>query len=139
MKKSSRGFMSYVILIASFLLIAVLLNNGLGLQENKRIEYPELLQMIQQDQVAKVAVSNSTLVGLKKNSTVAQSDFPDRKYDFETTIGADFIDTVRQMEAQKRGVSLESVSLNDLGFTVEYIAPVVTPWYIDFLPFLLIS
>jgi len=43
------------------------------------------------------------------------------------------------MEAQKRGVSLESISLNDLGFTVEYIAPVVTPWYIDFLPFLLIS
>lgn len=139
MKKSSRGFMGYVVLIAAFLLIAVLLNNGFGLQENKRIEYPKLLELIENDQVARVAIRNSSLAGLYKNTTVAQSDFPERKYDFETTIGSDFIETVRQMAARKKGVSLEEVSVNDLPFTVEYRAPVVTPWYIDFLPFLLIS
>ncbi|MBQ2701231.1 MAG: ATP-dependent zinc metalloprotease FtsH [Clostridia bacterium] len=131
--------MSYVVLLAAFLLIAVMMNGGFGLQENKRIEYPQLLELIEKDQVAKVAIRSNTLVGLKRNSNVAQSDFPERKYDFETTIGADFIDTVRQMAAQKKGVSVEEISVNDLPFTVEYRAPVVTPWYIDFLPFLLIT
>ncbi|MBQ8536327.1 MAG: ATP-dependent metallopeptidase FtsH/Yme1/Tma family protein, partial [Clostridia bacterium] len=130
--------MSYVVLLAAFLVIAIFMN-GFGGQEDKRIEYPELLELIEKDQVAKVAIRSNTLVGLVRNSQVAQSDFPERKYDFETTIGSDFIDTVRQMTAQKKGVNVEEISVNDLPFTVEYRAAVVTPWYIDFLPFLLIT
>ncbi|MGN0747018.1 MAG: ATP-dependent zinc metalloprotease FtsH [Aristaeellaceae bacterium] len=139
MKKSSRGLMSYVVLIGTFLLIAILLNGSLSDPVNKRIEYPELLQMIQDDQVARVAIRNNYLVGLKKNTTVAAADFPERAYDFETTIGEDFIETVRQMEAARQGKPLDEVSVSDLSFTVEYRAPVVTPWWYDFLPFLLVA
>ena len=139
LKKSSRGLMSYVVLIGTFLLIAILLNGSLSDPVNKRIEYPELLQMIQEDQVARVAIRNNYLVGLKKNTTVAAADFPDRAYDFETTIGDDFIETVRQMEATRQGKPLDEVSVSDLKFTVEYRAPVVTPWWYDFLPFLLVA
>ena len=103
MKKSSRGLMSYVVLIGTFLLISILLNNMMGGPVNRRIEYPQLLQMIQEDQVARVAIRNNNLVGLKRNTTVAAADFPERAYDFETTIGEDFIETVRQMEAVKQG------------------------------------
>ena len=139
MKKSSRGLMSYVVLIGTFLLIAILLNGSLSDPVNKRIEYPELLKMIQEDQVARVAIRNNYLVGLKKNTTVAAADFPERAYDFETTIGEDFIETVRQMEATRQGKPLDEVSVSDLRFTVEYRAPVVTPWWYDFLPFLLVA
>lgn len=139
LKKSSRGLMSYVVLIGTFLLIAILLNGSLSDPVNKRIEYPELLQMIQEDQVARVAIRNNYLVGLKKNTTVAAADFPERAYDFETTIGDDFIETVRQMEATRQGKPLDEVSVSDLKFTVEYRAPVVTPWWYDFLPFLLVA
>ena len=131
--------MSYVVLIGTFLLIAILLNGSLSDPVNKRIEYPELLQMIQDDQVARVAIRNNYLVGLKKNTTVAAADFPERAYDFETTIGEDFIETVRQMEATRQGKPLDEVSVSDLRFTVEYRAPVVTPWWYDFLPFLLVA
>ncbi|MGN1019133.1 MAG: ATP-dependent metallopeptidase FtsH/Yme1/Tma family protein, partial [Aristaeellaceae bacterium] len=131
--------MSYVVLIGTFLLIAILLNGSLSDPVDKRIEYPELLQMIQEDQVARVAIRNNYLVGLKKNTTVAAADFPDRAYDFETTIGDDFIETVRQMEASRQGKPLDEVSVSDLSFTVEYRAPVVTPWWYDFLPFLLVA
>ena len=131
--------MSYVVLIGTFLLIAILLNGSLSDPVNKRIEYPELLQMIQEDQVARVAIRNNYLVGLKKNTTVAAADFPDRAYDFETTIGDDFIETVRQMEATRQGRPLDEVSVSDLRFTVEYRAPVVTPWWYYFLPFLLVA
>jgi cell division protease FtsH len=138
LKRTSRGFMGYVVLISAFILIAVLLNGGFGFTENKRIEYPKLLDMIKSDQVDKVAIRNNSLVGMLRDTKVAQSDFPDRNYDFETTIGDDFIETVRQITATKRNVPIEQISVSDLGFSIEYRAPIVTPWYLDFLPFLLI-
>lgn len=138
MKKSQRGMMGYVILIAAFLLIATLLNGGLGPAVNRRIEYPQLLTAIREDNVKAVAIRGNSLVGLYRNGTIADADFPERGYDFETTIGADFIDTVRQMTATASGKALEEVSVSDLPFTVSYRAPVVTPWYVDFLPYLII-
>ena len=139
MKKSSKGLMGYVVVIATFLIIAILLNGGMGTRENKRIEYPQLLQMIENGQVSRVAIRGTSLVGLKTNTTVAASNFPDRQYDFETTIGSDFIDTVRQMEANKQGKALDEVTVNDLSFTVEYRAPVQTSWRVEFLPMIVIS
>ena len=129
--------MGYVVLIAFFLVIAILINGGLGQQENKRIEYPQLLTSIREDNVKAVAIRGTSLVGLYRNGRVADADFPDRGYDFETTIGADFIETVRQMTAAKTGKALEDVSVSDLPFTVEYRAPVITPWYLEYLPYFL--
>ena len=83
--------MSYVVMIGTFLLIAILLNGAFGDPVDYRIEYPELLQIIREDQVGRVAIRSNTLVGLRKDTKVAAVDFPDRAYDFETTIGEDFI------------------------------------------------
>ena len=137
MKKNQRGMMGYVALVAAFILIAVALNGGLGQSVSRRIEYPELLTAIREDNVKAVAIRGTSLVGLYRNGTVSDADFPERGYDFETTIGSDFIDTVRQMTATAQGKSLDEVSVSDLPFTVEYRAPVVTPWYMEFLPFIL--
>ena len=138
MKKNQRGMMGYVVLVAAFILIAVVLNGGFGTTASRRIEYPELLTAIREDNVKSVAIRGSSLVGLYRNGAVADVDFPERGYDFETTIGSDFIDTVRQMTAAKTGKALDEVSVSDLPFTVEYRAPVVTPWYVEFLPFIVI-
>ena len=138
MKKNQRGMMGYVVLVAAFILIAVVLNGGFGTTASRRIEYPELLTAIREDNVKSVAIRGSSLVGLYRSGAVADVDFPERGYDFETTIGSDFIDTVRQMTAAKTGKALDEVSVSDLPFTVEYRAPVVTPWYVEFLPFIVI-
>ena len=138
MKKNQRGIMGYVVLVAAFVVIALVLNGGLmGQTKDPRIEYPELLTAIREDNVKAVAMRGSTLVGLYRDGETADADFPERGYDFETTIGADFIDTVRQMTANQQGKALDEVSVSDLPFTVEYRAPVVTPWYVEFLPFLM--
>ena len=139
MKKSPRGFMGYAVLLAAFLLIALILNNALNLSQPKRIEYSDLLDKIKNNQVEAVAIRNTnlSLVGIVKDTKVAKSDFPERAYDFETTIGFDFIETALRMEAAKRGVPADTLSEEDLGFSIVYRAPVVTPWYIEFLPFLL--
>ena len=138
MKRTSRGFMGYVVLISAFILIAVLLNGGFGFTENKRIEYPQLLEMIKNDQVDKVAILGNSLYVMKRGSNVAQTDFPNRNFDYETTIGSDFIETARQMEATKKGVSIDNISVKDLSFSVQYPKPPETPWFLDFLPFLVI-
>jgi len=117
--RRSRGFMGYLVVLATFLTIAILLNGGLGGQESRRIEYPALLEMIGQGQVEKVAIRNNAVVGLVTGSRVNPLAFPDHDYDFETTIGADFVETVRQMRANELGKPLDEVSVNDLTFTIE--------------------
>ncbi len=137
MKKSSKGFTGYVVILAVLVAVALLMNQGMGTANGKRIEYPALLEMIKNDQVERVAIRNNQLVGLVKGTTIPANQFPDQRFDFETTIGDDFIDTVRQIQAQKDGKSIDEISVSDLSFQIEYRAPVETPWWIDFLPFLL--
>ena len=135
--KKSRGIAGYLALLGTLLLIAILLNGGLTQTVSKRIEYPQLLQMIESGKVARVAIRNNSLVGLTKNTQVSSLAFPEADYDFETTIGADFLQTVRVMEAQKRGVDPELISVNDLSFDIQYRAPVQVPWWYEFLPYLI--
>ena len=129
--------MGYLVLLGTLLLIAILLNGGLSQTVSKRIEYPQLLTMIDEGNVARVAIRNNSLVGLTTTTHVADADFPERSYDFETTIGVDFLDTVRLMEAQKQGKKAEDISVKDLSFDLEYRAPVTVPWWYDFLPYLI--
>ena len=135
--KKSRGVAGYLALLGTLLVIAILLNGGLNQTVSKRIEYPQLLQMIEEGKVARVAIRNNALIGLKKTTQVSSLAFPDSDYDFETTIGQDFLETVRIMEAKKRGVDPELISVNDLGFQIQYRAPVVVPWWYEFIPYLI--
>ena len=112
MKKSSKGFTGYAVILAVLLVVALLVNQGMDTANSKRIEYPALLEMIKNDQVERVAIRNNQLVGLVKGTTIPASQFPDQRYDFETTIGDDFIDTVRQIQAQKDGKSIDEISVS---------------------------
>ena len=136
-RKPSRGIIGYVVLLSTLLLIAILLNGGLNQTVNRRIEYPQLLEKIKNSEIGRVAVRNNSLVGVYKNTIVRDEDFPERNYDFETTIGEDFLETVRQIEANKQGVNLDKITVDKLSFELEYRAPVVVPWWYDFLPYLI--
>ena len=140
-KKPSRGILGYFILIGTLLVIAILLNGGLNRTVSKRIEYPELLTAISKDEVGRVAIRGNSLVGVfdgKNRATMtADADFPERSYDFETTIGDDFVDTVRQIEANKKGVSLSEMTEDKLSVKIQYRAPVTIPWWYEFIPYLI--
>ena len=120
-------------------MIAIILNGGLGQTVSKRIEYPDLLNLISKDDVGRVAIRGNALVGLYKSgkTTVADADFPERSYDFETTIGDDFLDTVRQMEANRQGVGIEQITVDKLPFQIQYRAPITIPWWYEFLPYII--
>ncbi len=141
-KRPSKGILGYFILIGTLLLIAILLNGGLNRTVSRRIEYPQLLEAIQNGEVGRVAIRGNSLVGMYsgKNgsrTTTADVDFPERSYDFETTIGEDFLDTVRQMKANREGKELSDITVADLDFSVQYRAPVTIPWWYEFIPYLI--
>ncbi|NLE20784.1 MAG: AAA family ATPase, partial [Clostridiales bacterium] len=104
--------------------------------QTNRITYPELLSRIENGAVDRVSIRGTQLIGLNVNSAISRADYPAR-YDFETTIGPDFIDTVRTMQATRENVPLDRVSVNDLSFAVDYLPPIVTPWYMELLPYVL--
>ena len=136
MRKVSRGLIGYIVMIAAFILLIVLLSGGVNAVD-RRIEYPKLLEMIKNEEVDRVSIRGYSLVGRLKNSRISQSDYPSRAYDFETTIGPDFYDTVITLKANEKGVSVDTVSVDDLGFEIEYLAPITTPWYLEILPYLI--
>ena len=136
MRKVSRGLIGYVIMIAAFIFLIVVLSGGANTVD-RRIEYPDLLQMIEKGEIDRVSIRGYNLVGRLKDSRISRSDYPARAYDFETTIGPDFYDTVLTMAANKLGKDIDTVSVQDLGFEIEYLAPVTTPWYLELLPYLI--
>ena len=135
--KKSRGIIGYLALLGTLLVIAILMNGGTQGAVSKRIEYPQFLKMVEEDRVARVAIRNNSLVGLTKTTKISSSDFPERDYDFETTIGNDFYSTLLTMAAKKKGIDPELVSIEDLNFEIEYRAPVTVPWWYEFLPYLI--
>jgi cell division protease FtsH len=138
-KRSSRGIIGYIVLLGTLLMIAIILNGGLGQTINKRIEYPDLLNQISENNVGRVAIRGNSLVGVFTDgkTAVADADFPERSYDFETTIGEDFLDTVRQMEANRQGVSIDQITVDKLPFQIQYRAPITIPWWYEFLPYII--
>ena len=136
MRKVSRGLIGYVIMIAAFIFLIVVLSGGTNTVD-KRIEYPDLLQMIEKGEIDRVSIRGYNLVGRLKDSRISRSDYPSRAYDFETTIGPDFYDTVLTLRANELGKDIDIVSVEDLTFEIEYLAPVTTPWYLELLPYLI--
>ena len=127
------GFIAF---LAVFIVLAAILSGMNSPAAPDRIEYPKLLELIDKGGVAKVAIDDTILYGLYSTSGPNAAAFPST-YDFKCTIGEDFIDTVRTVVANKGKTDPAAVSVKDFPFTVQYVAPTVTPWYIQIIPYLI--
>ena len=139
MKKPSRGLIGYIVLIAAFILMAVLLSGGKS--TGGEITYPDLLKKVQDGKVEYVAVRGQNLYGLYYDSVRSYAEFPD-SYDFYCVIGSDFLDTLRTMAAADAGVDRAMISEGNLVFSgksldIIYLAPLTTRWILEWLPFIL--
>ncbi len=137
MKKSYRGFLLYAVIILAIIIVSQMFG-AMGQTRSVKIDYNTLLQYVEEDRVAAVAILDETLVGLLRETSIAQVDFPARAYDFETTIDKDnFFATVRQIYARKLGKPVDEISEVDFAFDVTYLPQPQTPWFLEFVPFLL--
>ena len=138
--KRNRGWASYVILLGVFLTIVLLLNGTVLGQQDKEVTYAKLWEMIDAGQVKSVAIRGTHLWGLKTDTAIAESRFPERDFDFECIITD--IESFRQ-EAYKRqakvlGVSPESVGDGDLSFAIIPMAPETVSIWVTMIPTILL-
>ena len=107
--------------------------------ENKEISYSEFLQLVQDEKITQLMVSEYNAYGLYKDSTISESSFPER-YDFTLQIPNDvasFYDDVKQVLATARGVDPESITPLDYGFTLVNQPAPQPAWWVEWIPFLI--
>ena len=107
--------------------------------ENKEISYSEFLQLVQDEKISQLMVSEYNAYGLYKDSTISESSFPER-YDFTLQIPNDvasFYDDVKQVLATARGVDPESITPLGYGFTLVNQPAPQPAWWVEWIPFLI--
>ena len=137
--KRNRGWTGYLIVLAAFLAVALLLNGSMLGQPSREVTYAQLWEMIDKGEVKSVAIRGTNLWGLKNGSEIPESRFPERAYDFEATITD--IESFRQ-EAYKRqakvlGVSPDAVGDGDLTFAIIPMPPETVSIWVTMIPSLL--
>ena len=138
MKKSYKGFPVYALIIVGVLIAAQLFSQSLTTQRGVTIEYSKLLQYIDEGVIAQVALQEDTAYARQKGSSISEAAFSPEAYDYVATVNRDtFVETCRQMAAMRTGEPIESITELDLGFELIYLPPVTTPWYIEFLPYVI--
>ncbi len=136
MRKVTHGMAGYIALVAVFILMAVIMSGINTPATPDKIEYPTLLSLIENKKVAKVAIDGTTLYGLYTTAGTNAAAFPST-YDFRCTIGGDFYATVLSITSRAKNIDPDVVSVTDLDFTIQYVTPTVTPWYIQIIPYLI--
>lgn len=109
--------------------------------ESKEISYSEFLQLVQDEKISQLVISEYNAYGLYKDSTIALSSFPE-KYDFTLQIPNDvasFHNDVKQVIAAKTGADPSTVTALDYGFTLTN-EPVPQPaWWMEWIPFVVLA
>ena len=132
-----RGFLIYALILVAIVVIAESFSL-FSAPSAEKLNYNDLLQLVQEEKIAALSFTGNDAVGLYKSSSIPSASFPER-YDFSCTVDRDaFFSSARVIRAKALGVSADEVDDNDLGFTVQYQKPAVTPWYIEFLPYLVV-
>ena len=134
--------MAYLVLIAAFILIAYLISGG-STVNGAEIAYDDMLSLVESGHVEYAAVRSRTLYGLYYDSARSRAEFPSR-YDFSCVIGDEFLDTLYTLSAQDTGMDRAQISEANLSFKGKalhliYLAPLTTPWFVEWLPFILIT
>lgn len=135
----NRGWLGYIIVLCAFLAVALLLNNSMLLQNNREVTYAQLWEMIDAGQVKSVAIRGTNLWGLKTDTSIPETKFPERDYDFEATITniESFRAEAYKRQAKVLGVNPDSVGDGDLSFTIVPMAPETVSIWITLIPYLL--
>ncbi len=138
MKKSIRGPILFVIVVILIILGWQYFSGNLG-QQITKINYTDFQNLVRDNDVSAVSISNGTLVGLNKigKTTYKKEDLPG-KGDFTTNIPMDeqFYKDMDSIKAAKINAGQTVPSPEPYGFTITY-ASNETPWYLTYLPFLL--
>ena len=140
MKKSYKGFPIYALIILGVLIAAQMFSSSMVSERGATIEAAKMFEYIQQGVIDRVALQEDTVYAHTASSTLPAEYLSEESYDFKAVVDGDtFVEACRQIAAKKNNVALDQVTELDLGFEMIYLLPAQTPWFISFLPYLLMT
>ena len=140
MKKSYRGFPIYGIIILGVFIVSQLFTSSMMSQRGVKIEAAKMFETISLGTVDRVALQGDTVYAHLTSSTIPAEALSPEAYDFSAVVDGDtFVDTCRQLAAQKSGAPLENVTELDLGFELMYLPPEEPSLMMTMLPYLLMT
>ncbi len=140
MKKSYKGFPIYALIIVGVFLFSQVFFSSMNRQQGPQIEYNTLLQYVEQGAVAQIAVQGNTAYVRMRASAIPQEAFSSEAYDFSAVIDREsFVASCRQLAALREDAPESEISELDLGFELTYLAPQSTPWFIELLPYIIMT
>ena len=137
MKKSYRGFPIYGLIILGVFIVSQLFTSSLMTQRGTKIEAAKMYEYIDQGVVDRVALQGDVAYAHLTSSTIPAAALSAEAYDYSAVVDGDtFVDTCRQLAANKNGETLESVTELDLGFELMYLPPEEPSLLMSILPYL---
>ena len=137
MKKFIRGPGIYVLILLVILLTYTSMATP-GVGEQKKISYkPELIDLVKQNKIKAVSITENVLVGLYSDTNIKDESFPDQ-YDFTTNIPSIdvFTGDINKIVAQMKGKDVATISSADWPFTYDTPPKPETAWWVSLLPYI---
>lgn len=127
----------YLVLLAVILLLVNMFGSG-ARDTVTKLNYTELLKLIEEDGISNAMVTDSNiLIARKTGSNIPVAEFPNR-YDVVTVIkSADlFSSDVKAIYAKRLNKPADEVNPTEYTFSLENKEPATTPWWMDWVPLL---
>ncbi len=108
-----------------------------GVGEQKKISYkPELIDLVKQNKIKAVSITENVLVGLYSDTNIKDESFPDQ-YDFTTNIPSIdvFTSDINKIVAEMKGKDVSTISSADWPFTYDTPPKPETAWWVSLLPY----
>ncbi|MEN6471989.1 MAG: ATP-dependent zinc metalloprotease FtsH [Clostridiaceae bacterium] len=137
MKRNLRTPLIYLAILA----VIIYLLTGLQPSDvaEKKLDYNGFLELVRKEQVKAVNVTETTLVGLKTDTEIAEKSFPD-KFDFYVILPSvdQFAKDMAVIRAAKLSKSVDDIATDDYGFAYGTSLPPEPSIWEAILPYLII-
>ncbi len=125
----------YLVLLVVILLMVNMFGSG-SRDTVTRLNYTDLLRLIEEDGISNAMVTNTNLLIARRNdSSIPETEFP-RRYDVVSIIkSADlFASDVKAIYAKRLSKPADEVNPTDYSFSFDNEEPATTPWWMDWVP-----
>ena len=124
----------YVALIIMILFAVQMLGSPVR-DQVRSVNYSEILDMVENDELEYVMTTGSNLVAATRDSGIAASEFPQR-YNVAALLPStsQFYSDVNAIYAEKLGKDASLIKVSDYAFTVTVTPPASTPWWVEWIP-----
>ncbi len=130
-----QGPLMYLVLLVVILLMVNMFGSG-SRDTVTRLNYTDLLRLIEEDGISNAMVTNTNLLIARRNdSSIPETEFP-RRYDVVSIIkSADlFASDVKAIYAKRLSKPADEVNPTDYSFSFDNEEPATTPWWMDWVP-----